>query len=125
MFDIADYQPGGRAAVAAGAQYFDIAASQCKGGKWKPKTPLTTGLYHVPCGVQISGSDVAGQVTFAATGDIKVSGSGVSFTPFIDNLLFLTTSTGTRVIDLSGSGHTYPPLIPASSPRGPVPRAST
>jgi RHS repeat-associated protein/uncharacterized repeat protein (TIGR01451 family) len=103
----ADYQPVGRAATAAGAAYHQIASSECKGGKWKPATPLAAGLYVVPCGVQISGSDVAGNVTIVASGDIKVSGSGDNFVPFIDGLLFYSTSTGSRAVDLSGSGHRF------------------
>jgi RHS repeat-associated protein/uncharacterized repeat protein (TIGR01451 family) len=106
-FTFGDYQPGGRAALAAGARYFIIASSECKGGKWKPKKPLATGLYNVPCGIQVSGADVAGQVTLVAKGDIQVSGSDTSFTPFIDGLLFFTTSTGSTAVDLSGSRHTY------------------
>ena len=56
QFAAADYEPNGRAARAAGTRYKAIAAGECKGGKWKPRTPLASGLFYVPCGVQISGS---------------------------------------------------------------------
>ena len=84
---------GGRAAVAAGALYRPIPSSDCSGGKWKPKKPLTAGLYVVPCGVQISGSDYAGNVTIAAAGEIKLSGSGHTLTPFSDGLMFFSDAT--------------------------------
>lgn len=110
-----DYQPGGRAAHAAGDRFHAVDASDCNGGKWKPKAPLTSGLYAVPCAVQLSGSDLAGQVTIFATGDIQISGSGASFAPFIDDLLFFSTSTGTRAVDLAGTRHSFHGLIFAGS----------
>ncbi|MGB2757719.1 MAG: hypothetical protein WBD02_08660, partial [Acidimicrobiia bacterium] len=103
---IADYAPGGRAALAAGARYFSVPAASCKGGSYTPAKPLTSGLYYVPCGVKITGSAIAGQVTIAASRDIQLAGSAANLTPFSDGVLFISGSTGTRAVQLTGSGHT-------------------
>ncbi len=107
VFDVADYEPGGPGAVAAGSAYFPIEAASCSHGSWSPDEPLVSGLYWVPCDVQISGSDVAGQVTIVATGKIHVAGSSAQLTPFVDGLLFLSTSVDDHAIDLSGSSESF------------------
>jgi RHS repeat-associated protein len=101
---IADYRPGGRAALAAGAAYHSIPASQCQGGKWSPNAPLTPGLYYTTCKVQISGSNNSGNVTIAAEGDIKLSGSQANWQPYLDQAAFVS---GTGGIDISGSNGTF------------------
>ncbi|HEX8001346.1 MAG TPA: LamG-like jellyroll fold domain-containing protein [Mycobacteriales bacterium] len=105
VFVMADYLPGGRAAVATGARYHDIPATACRGGGWTPVRPLVSGLYHVPCNVRLSGSDIGGQVTIASAGDIALSGSRARLSPFVDGLLFVSASTGAHAVDLAGSGH--------------------
>lgn len=76
---IADYRPGGSAAVAAGSAYTAVPAAACADGYWRPK-PGATGVFYVPCGVQLdqSGSYPA---TFAAEGAIVVSSRRVSVAP--------------------------------------------
>ncbi len=107
VFPIADYQPGGRAAVAAGAAFFDM-SSAC-GSKWQPSGVLAPGLYWVPCDVGISGRQfTAGPVTIAAGGDIHVSGSGQDFfEPFIDGVLFTSADTTDSAIKVSGSNSDF------------------
>jgi RHS repeat-associated protein/uncharacterized repeat protein (TIGR01451 family) len=115
---IADYQPGGRAAKAAGTKFFDM-TSACKAGKntWQPKSSLKPGVYWAPCDVQINGGNYAqGKVTIAASGTIKVTcGSRDTFTAFIDQALFISSSTSSRAIDISGSYSTFAGFILANN----------
>ena len=104
-FDIADYQPGGRAAIDAGANFFDM-SNEC-GNRWQPSGPLTPGLYWVPCDVKLNSSALSGEVTIVSTDDIQVSGSAANFAPFIDGLLFYSDSTGNKAIKNSVSGSTF------------------
>ncbi len=106
-FDIADYQPGGRAALAAGAEFHDM-SSAC-GPKWNPSGTLAPGVYWVPCDVQFSGHLASsGPVTIAASGDIHVSGHAQAFVaPYIDNLLFISADASGSAIKTSGSDGTF------------------
>ncbi len=106
-FDIADYQPGGRAALAAGADFHDM-SSVC-GPKWNPSGTLAPGVYWVPCDVQFSGHLASsGPITIAASGDIHVSGHAQAFVaPYIDNLLFISADTSGSAIKTSGSDGTF------------------
>ena len=120
-FTLADYRPGGKAAVAADAGFKDMSA-QCSGRngnrKWQPSGNLADGLYYVNCAVQISGSQLgAGKVTIAAEGAIKVSGSGNTFArPFVpEGALFVAGDGSDKAVDLSGSGQTYGGAIFAGS----------
>jgi len=113
VYSLSSYRPGGTAAVAAGAKYFDKSAL-CSGNgsnrKWQPSGNLAAGLYYANCDIQFSGSQVAAaNVTIVSEGAIKVSGSSNSFlNPFgSDGLLFLAGSASDKAIDLSGSGQTY------------------
>ncbi|MCP3855621.1 MAG: PKD domain-containing protein, partial [Actinomycetia bacterium] len=106
-FAIGDYQPGGGAAAAAGAQFFDM-SDQC-GNKWKPSGPLDAGLYWVPCDVQITGTGFSsGPVTIASSGQISVSGGAKDLlAPFVDGLLFISSDNNSRAVTISGSGSTF------------------
>jgi len=71
---------------------------------------IPPGVYFVNGDVIIDGSDYqAGGVTFVATGNIKVSGSGHYFTPARHDVLFysLNNSSTGFTIDISGSGGYY------------------
>jgi len=110
VYPIADWRPGGTAALAAGAAYRNMSSS-CSGNgnnrKWQPGNVLAAGVYYVNCNIAVSGSNVGGNVTFVTDGTIKVSGSGSSWTPYAGGLLFLAGSTDSRAVDLSGSGHVF------------------
>lgn len=101
--DLGSYAPGGPVAASIGAAYHVVDSADCKGSGWRPDKPLVAGIYWVPCGVKISGSDVAGRVTIIASGQVHVSGSGNEFTPFVDGLVFASMATGDRAIQLTGS----------------------
>jgi RHS repeat-associated protein/uncharacterized repeat protein (TIGR01451 family) len=110
-FDVADYQPGGSAAVAAGDQFFDLSefCGPDQGETWKPETALAVGLYWVPCKKVEFQNDVTtlGPVTIVTTGEIK-SPAGERFfgAPFVDNLLLLTTREDTA-IDINNGGSVF------------------
>ncbi|MDZ7679057.1 MAG: PKD domain-containing protein [Acidimicrobiales bacterium] len=109
--ELADYRPGGRAAVAAGADFHDM--SQVCGSTWSPDTVLEPGLYWAPCDVHIAGAHVfAGPVTIASEGEVRVTGAGGEFfEPFVDGALFVAGADGCRRgaggggrVDVRGSG---------------------
>jgi RHS repeat-associated protein/uncharacterized repeat protein (TIGR01451 family) len=105
-FDVADYAPGGRAAIEAGAAYTDATGS-CTNGTWQPAGPLASGLYYADCDVHLVSSALTGTVTLAATGDIQVSGSDANFDPYMDGLLFISDSSADAAIDISASGSSF------------------
>ncbi len=90
-FALADYRPGGRAAVDAGEHYHDMSAQCGSAGTWHVNnTVLDPGLYYADCDVQINGSNIGGHgVSVVAEDDLKVAGSQPAFEPYIDGLLFL------------------------------------
>jgi len=104
-FDLADYQPGGRAAIDAGANYFDM-SNEC-GDKWDAKGDLAAGLYYVPCEVVFSDSDLEGEITIVATGPIEVSGSEENFRPYIDGLLFFSADDTDKALKVAGSDNLF------------------
>jgi hypothetical protein len=77
------------------------------------------GLYYVDGDVHIVGNDISGEVTIVATGVIYVSGTGHSFTPFYDDLLFFSAEgwpqgnkkCAKAVIDVSGSDCSYAGIL--------------
>ncbi|HKP89478.1 MAG TPA: RHS repeat-associated core domain-containing protein [Thermoleophilaceae bacterium] len=108
-FNVADYAPGGPAAAKAGSQYFDKTATCRSAGSWTVSTPgqqLAAGLYYVPCRVELSGANVAGDVTIVSTGKIQVSGSGANLRPFADGVLFLSSEASNNSLHVSGTGST-------------------
>lgn len=84
-YALADYAPGGAAAVQAGADFHDMTAS-C-GRRWDVSTALAPGLYYAPCDVKLLGTQ--SEVTIVSTGAIEVSRQGSNLRPFADGLLFL------------------------------------
>lgn len=111
-FSVASYAPGGSAAssVPAGS-YFDL-SSRCTSststvtlpGAGKPLTP---GVYYAPCNVSVYGNGLSSDVTIAATGTIKLDGSGNNLRPFADGLLFVTSASGTNALELAGDSSTF------------------
>jgi len=112
-WDIEDYRPGGRAALAAAAEgkYFEWDCSP----KWSPAAdPIPTGLHYCHYDVDIPASISGGTVTIVAEGSIKMSNSGGDYTSYIDGLIFFsnrqpaaTTECGTNVIDITGAGGSF------------------
>jgi hypothetical protein len=97
----AGFRPGGEYAAAAGAAYHDIPASACVGGVWRPGAAALAGVVHVPCSVQLSGSNLDRTVTIAAEGAITVSGSRITLRPASNTGATLVADGALR---LSGAG---------------------
>ena len=77
--DIADYRPGGTRALAAGASYHAIAASDCAGGLWTADAAsVPSGVIYVPCAAHITGSTATVDAVIAAEGAVQVSGSAIT-----------------------------------------------
>ncbi len=119
-FDIADYRPGGAAAVAAGQEYFDATAECELKGKWKRHgngTEIPSGLHYVPCDVVISGSDITGSFTIVAEGTIRISGARATMGPgFSDDLLFFSNAATGKAIWIAGADSAFDGFVYA--PRG-------
>ena len=107
-WDIADFAPGGAYATAAEAQgKYYVHTS-----RWKitgSSEVIPSGLHYCTNKVNISGSGVssaAGGVTIVSTDEIDISGSGMSFDPYVEGLTFFSSKTSTGdVISISGSGN--------------------
>lgn len=116
-FALADYRPGGTAALAAGPSFHDeTSACAAGGGTWTlaGSTTFSPGIYYAPCAVAISGSSVTGDVTLVATGDVDVSGSGATFTPFVDGLSIASSAVDAAAVRIDGAsaaigGYLYAP----------------
>jgi Ca2+-binding RTX toxin-like protein len=109
----ADYQPTGRAAVAAGVKYFNW-ASKCATASSivalsGAALTIADGLYWVPCNLTIDGAKAtAVKVTIVTAGTIVVTGAGKSFAaPFSDGLTFMSTSVVSPAISLNGAAGVY------------------
>ena len=117
LLDPNDYKPGGAVAHAVGAANFYDATAECTSRhvfKRNPNQfPLPSGVYWVPCDVQLNGSGPAGTVTMAATGTIQISGSKGAFTPYYGGVNFVSTASGTAMhysgSSLSVGGFVYAP----------------
>ena len=113
IYDVADYRPGGAAAIRAGLDYHDV-SGDCVDGVWQPDTWLVQGLYYAACDVHLTAPALAGTLTVVAEGTIHVAGSGAVFAPYVDGLLFLSNDPGDRAIRVSGSGKTFLGFLYAS-----------
>ena len=107
-FNIADYRPGGRAAVEAGSAYHDVSSACGTTGVWQVNgNTLASGIYYATCAVKLNGNPIGGTITVAAEGDITVSGSGAFFDPYVDGLLFLSNSNSTSAIRIDAANSTF------------------
>jgi RHS repeat-associated protein len=103
-FAIADYRPGGKAAVEAGARYFDRSADCGSDGFWHANgETLPSGIYYTACSAKLNGQPLGGTITVVAEGEIHVSGSGAVFDPYADGLLFLSGSSSASAVKFSAS----------------------
>jgi hypothetical protein len=119
QYDLADYQPGGRAAVAAQAtnNYYPITTVNNF-----PACP-PDGLYYVSDSaghLNLSINSTCGggnhRITIVSRGTINISGGSSNYSPFIDALLFYSTSAnacnnGTPAISMSGSNNTWSGIV--------------
>jgi hypothetical protein len=106
LLNLADFAPGGAVAAAAGAQYLDQSAECAAKGKWHrtpQDMPLASGVYFIPCDVQIDGDSPSGTVTLVSTGAIQITGAKGAFAPFYQGVQFATSQAGASAIQLSGS----------------------
>jgi hypothetical protein len=118
-FDIADYRPGGPAAVTAGAQYHDGTAECGLEGVWSQHrmgTEIATGLHYVPCDVVISAAEISGQLTLVAEGTIQITGSRLQLGPaFADDLLLFTGSDAPDALRIEGGQSDFDGIVYAPS----------
>lgn len=116
-YALADYQPGGAAAVVAqSAGRYTLV-----NGDFEVSEPTTlNGLYYVTGNAELSASDVRGTFTIVAAGRIEVSGSSHDVQPYVGGLLFFANAqTGDdEVIKLAGSDSSLRGVI--YGPRGKV-----
>ncbi len=119
-FNIDDYRPGGRAAVAAGDDYHHVT-----GNLHLPQPDDLQGLYYVEGDVHINGSSVnATALTLVSEGTMHLNGSELKFYPYVDDLLFFSNeyypsnACSQWVVKLSGSSHDWQGIVYA--PRGQV-----
>jgi len=121
QYNVADYKPGGKEAVAAEAEdkyhYFD------KNFHVSGSDVVLDGLYYVEGDVKLKGNNISGVFTIVAEKKIDVSGSEHNCSAYCSNLLLLSGKEKIKIavsnsnfcgviytekgkIELSGSGNT-------------------
>lgn len=105
-YNIADYRPGGRAAVIAAArgEYYTGTT-----GFYFTESTIPSGLYYTTGDIKITGSNVTGTVTLVAEGTIEWSGHNGTLQAYMDNLVLFSAAAGgcnKDVISGAGSEHT-------------------
>ena len=85
QYDIEDYKPGGKEAIAAGDKYHHIKGNLHVSGS----DVVLDGLYYVEGDVKLSGSNISGVFTIVAEGKIDVNGSEHNCSAYANNLLLL------------------------------------
>lgn len=112
-FNIVDYRPGGRAALAAQAQgkYYQHSGNWSVSGSGKT---IPAGLHYVTGNASFSGSGHYGNVTVVAEGTVDISGSGCTYTHYCDGLLVFSNyersgnpKCTSATCNVSGSGGLY------------------
>ncbi|MHB8289817.1 MAG: hypothetical protein ACYDEY_11380 [Acidimicrobiales bacterium] len=104
-YNLGLYAPGGEQAQSVGSNYFNE-TSTCSSshGTWFVWGSLSPGLYWVPCNVVFLGVAQSMRITLVATGTISVVGAFESFSSYMDNLMFATTSNSPLALTLTGAG---------------------
>ena len=104
-YTLADYMPGGAAAIAAGANYVDL-TDDCSGGasvSFNRETIPGT-LYWAPCDLNFDVKDSTGEVTVVASGKIHFKAHKDSqVSAFVDGVLALSASDQSKAIHLNGN----------------------
>jgi Flp pilus assembly protein TadG len=123
-FNIVDYRPGGRAALAAQAagKYFVHTGNWSVSGSGQT---IPTGLHYVTGNASFSGSGNKGTFTVVAEGTADISGSGHTFAQYIDGLFVFSNyersgapKCTSAICNVSGSGSNYTGVIFA--PKGKI-----
>lgn len=107
-YNINDYKPGGTVAQAAqnaGLYHYVSGDLQFSTNN----ATIAPGLYYVTGSVQVSASNLKGNVTFVAEQNISVSGSNNDFRPYDKTLLFYSDAGNIQAI--SGSYNTMRGVI--------------
>lgn len=101
---IADYRPGGAAAVAADS-YTAVDPADCTDGSWSPSRKVTfTGIVYVPCNLAITGGKNRSiDATFVAEGKILVSGTRLTVGPAAAGPSLVSGATGASAILVKGA----------------------
>ena len=118
LLDIEDYRPGGPVQAALGSAYLDQTAECQQKGRWKrngSNITLASGVYWIPCDVQLSGSRFNGNVTLVSTGSVQFSGSSATFQPFHQGVQIATSRVGAQAVKLATSSLTIGGLVYAPS----------
>ncbi len=104
-YNIADYQPGGSKAVAAGAHYYYFAGDVTEDDLIEPDGTFRDGLIYVAGNVQIQAfeSVQTDYVTIVVTGHIRISG-GLWFSAYTDDLLFFANGSDTAAGTITYAG---------------------
>jgi len=126
-YDMADYEPGGSAAVAADAlgEYhyldgdIDIAWLVSEGLYDGPSGGLSDGLYYATGDIDLNANVISGSaVTFVSREDILINGSNHDLSHYVDGLLYFTdnkkpggSACSVAVIKLSGSTNNWNGVI--------------
>jgi hypothetical protein len=108
-WDIAEFNdptvPGSIAAEAYAAGKYHVHTTP-----WNVTTSVVVpeGIHYCTSGVSFSGSGLSWHnVTIVSTDAITISGSGLTFTPYVEGLAFFSTKASSdTVIDISGSSNT-------------------
>ncbi len=119
--NLADYQPGGRAALAAASAYTDLstACTGAAGDSVVLGSSDLTGLVWAPCALEISGEPAAAvSVTVVSDASVRISNRGHSLgDPFIDDLSILAGGSSldpeTPAVRISGDSHSAAGLVAA------------
>ena len=121
-YELSDYAPGGRAALAAQAdgKYYEMSSNLNKNNFGAP------GLYYVPSPYKVdlqSLDDMTVTVTIVAEGTIRLNDDRQRLEPYIDGLLFFSNKNegnprcNPPVVTLSGKRHYWKGVVYA--PFGP------
>ncbi len=114
-YRIEDYQPGGRAALAAGSAYRDLTDECASADSWAPAGPLEAGLYYAPCHTDLGSVTPDGTAfTIASTATVLISGTGHDITPFLDDLAVLSSAADEPIV-IAGEGHAFSGAVVATA----------
>jgi hypothetical protein len=110
-YHIADYRPGGDAAVTAGVDYHYAE------GNLDFPCSSAYGLYYATGHVTVDCEAITGTVTIVSEGKVTLKGQDADLVPYSEGLLFFSNIDG-EAIDLTGQTHTLEGVLYA--PNGQV-----